>query len=140
MQFKSSNSEMKPLSRSKTMRVKPPAPQPPQPQVQPEAESRPRVLNRAKSSPNLLLGLEVTPEVGSRASLLSDSLINLVAAGGDGERPSKSRRKVAEMIDDLNVALGLKKADTAERLEKKRRKQEAKERLKGIAGICFTTF
>ena len=39
--------------------------------------------------------------------------------------------KVAEMIDDLNVALGLKKADTAERLEKKRRKQEAKERQKG---------
>ena len=36
------------------------------------------------------------------------------------------------MIDDLNVALGLKKADTAERLEKKRRKQEAKERQKGI--------
>ena len=125
---KTANSDMKPLSRAKTMRVKPPAPQPPQPQVQPEAESRPRVLNRAKSSPNLLLGLEVTPEVGSsRASLLSDSLINLA----DGERPSKSRRKVAEMIDDLNVALGLKKADTAERLEKKRRKQEAKERLKG---------
>ena len=100
------------------------------------------MLNRAKSSPNLLLGLEVTPEVGSRASslLISDSLINLSAAGGDGERPSKSRRKVAEMIDDLNVALGLKKADTAERLEKKRRKQEAKERQKGIAGICFTTF
>ena len=74
------------LSRAKTMRVKPPAPQPPQP----EAESRPRVLNRAKSSPNLLLGLDVTPEVSSsRASLLSDSLINLA----DGERPSKSRRK-----------------------------------------------
>ena len=124
------NPEMKPLSRAKTMRVKPPAPQPPQP----EAESRPRVLNRAKSSPNLLLGLEVTPEVGSsRASLLSDSLINLA----DGERPSKSRRKVAEMIDDLNVALGLKKADTAERLEKKRRKQEAKERLKGTNGWAF---
>ena len=62
--------------------------------------------------------------------MLSDSLINLTSAG-DGERPSKSRRKVAEMIDDLNVALGLKKAD-AERLEKKRRKQEAKERQKGI--------
>ena len=58
---KAANPEMKPLSRAKTMRVKPPAPQPPQPQVQAEAESRPRVLNRAKSSPNLLLGLEVTP-------------------------------------------------------------------------------
>ena len=97
---KAANPEMKPLSRAKTMRVKPPAPQPPQPQVQPEAESRPRVLNRAKSSPNLLLGLDVTPEVSSsRASLLSDSLINLA----DGERPSKSRRKGSSINDVMQI-------------------------------------
>ena len=92
---KAANPEMKPLSRAKTMRVKPPAPQPPQP----ESESRPRVLNRAKSSPNLLLGLESTPEVSSRASLLSDSLINLA----DGERPSKSRRKGSSINDVMQI-------------------------------------
>ena len=42
--------ETKPLSRASTRRLKPPAPQPP---LQPPL----RVLSRAKSSPNLLLGL-----------------------------------------------------------------------------------
>ena len=114
---------MKPLSRASTRRVKPPAPQPPPPPPPPL-----RVLSRAKSSPNLLLGLTAAAD--------SDSLINLNA---DSDKPSKSRRKVAEMIDDLNVALGLKKAD-AERLEKKRKKQEAKERQKGIIGHLLHNF
>ena len=66
-----------------------------------------------------------------------DNPINFNAA--DSDKPSKSRRKVAEMIDDINVALGLKKAD-AERLEKKRKKQEAKEKLKGKLLICMIPF
>ena len=40
-------------------------------------------------------------------SLSVDDIPTLNSA--DGDRPSKSRRKMAEMIDDLNVALGLKK-------------------------------
>ena len=41
-------------------------------------------------------------------SLSVDDISALNSADGF-DRPSKSRRKMAEMIDDLNVALGLKK-------------------------------
>ena len=34
---------------------------------------------------------------------------NVTNFNADSDKPSKSRRKVAEMIDDINVALGLKK-------------------------------
>ena len=48
----------------------------------------------------------VTSEVGGcvTAADYDDNLTN-----ADSDKPSKSRRKVAEMIDDINVALGLKK-------------------------------
>ena len=58
------------------------------------------MLSRAKSSPDLLLRAPSAAE--------GDNLTNFNACA-DSDKPSKSRRKVAEMIDDLNVALGLKK-------------------------------
>ena len=58
------------------------------------------MLSRAKSSPDLLLRAPSAAE--------GDNLTNSNACA-DSDKPSKSRRKVAEMIDDLNVALGLKK-------------------------------
>ncbi len=80
--------------------------------------------SRCCSTPNIFL-TAATPDATSCCSN-SSSACSFDDADPDGKR---SRRKVTSMIEDLNIALGLKKTD-AEREAKKKRKKEQKEREK----------